>query len=64
VALDERRAFFRQNLMSAVGSQDLSQLWFAGVHSDVGGGYPEAEGGLWRLAFAWILEEARSAVDD
>ena len=25
--------------------QDILQVWFAGVHSDVGGGYPEAEAG-------------------
>ena len=25
--------------------QDALQVWFAGVHSDVGGGYPEKESG-------------------
>src|SRR5262249_49709514 len=40
VAIDERRAFFRQNLWGpAQPGQDLKQVWFAGVHSDVGGGY-------------------------
>jgi uncharacterized protein (DUF2235 family) len=44
VAVDERRWFFRQNLMQQTGEQDFRELWFPGVHADVGGGYPEAEG--------------------
>lgn len=67
VSLDERRWFFRQNLMEPAkrGSdeppQDLIQLWFPGVHCDVGGGYSSAEGGLWQEPFKWMLEEAQSA---
>ncbi|MGH8236106.1 MAG: T6SS phospholipase effector Tle1-like catalytic domain-containing protein [Steroidobacteraceae bacterium] len=61
VAIDERRCFFRQNLFTKAGAQDLQELWFAGVHSDVGGGYPEADGGLWREAYSWMLTEAKSA---
>jgi len=34
----------------------ISQLWFAGVHSDIGGGYPDK--GLAGLALRWIVEEA------
>jgi uncharacterized protein (DUF2235 family) len=40
-------------------TQDWKQLWFAGVHSDVGGGYPDTE--LWRCAFDWMVGEARNA---
>lgn len=58
VSVDERRAFFRQNLMAKANGQDLCEQWFAGVHSDVGGGYPERDGGLWRVPFEWILKEA------
>jgi Uncharacterized alpha/beta hydrolase domain (DUF2235) len=58
VALDERRSFYRQNLFAKVPGQDLRELWFPGVHADVGGGYPEAEGGLWREPYAWIVDEA------
>jgi uncharacterized protein (DUF2235 family) len=65
VAVDERRWFFRQNLMGPDGRpnshQDLQQLWFPGVHSDVGGGYPESEGGLWRVPFQWVVSEAEKA---
>lgn len=63
VALDERRAFFRQNLFGrarAAPDQDLLEVWFPGVHADVGGGYPESDGGLWREPFVWMLEQARS----
>ena len=59
LAVDERRWFFRQNQMKREGSQDLQEMWFAGVHSDVGGGY--AEGGLWRISFDWMMREAAAA---
>src|SRR6266568_905777 len=45
VAIDERRKFFRQNLWSDQEHADIKQVWFAGDHGDVGGGYPEAESG-------------------
>ncbi len=43
VSIDERRSFFRQNLFSKPHDpqQDIQEVWFAGVHSDVGGSYPE-----------------------
>jgi hypothetical protein len=31
------------------------------VHGDVGGGYPEAESGLAKVALEWMLTEARNA---
>jgi len=65
VAIDERRAFFRTNLWrrgddqtKPHGPKDLLQVWFAGVHCDVGGGYPESESGLSKLALEWMLDEA------
>jgi uncharacterized protein (DUF2235 family) len=63
VSIDERRAFFRQNLFKVPppANQDLKEVWFAGVHSDVGGSYPEAESGLSKIALRWMLCEARSA---
>ena len=62
VAIDERRWFFRQNrIFQAEAGQDLKEVWFAGVHSDIGGGYPEADGGLWRVPFEWMLGEATRA---
>src|SRR5438132_506502 len=67
VALDERRAFFRTNLWRLAnappksGPKDLKQVWFPGVHCDVGGGYPEAESGLSKIALEWMLKEATTA---
>jgi mono/diheme cytochrome c family protein len=63
VSIDERRAFFRQNLIHqpVPAGQDIKQVWFAGVHSDVGGGYAEAESGLSQIALRWMLCEAQSA---
>jgi uncharacterized protein (DUF2235 family) len=70
IAIDERRAFFRTNLWQPTasgGPKDLKQVWFPGVHCDVGGGYPEAESGLSKIALEWMLKEAIAAgllVDD
>jgi uncharacterized protein (DUF2235 family) len=61
VSIDERRAFYRQNLVKQAKGQDLEERWFPGVHSDVGGGYKEAEGDHWRAPFEWILCEAIQA---
>ena len=59
VSIDERRCFFRQNLWAA--GPNIKQVWFAGVHSDVGGGYPEKESGLAKIALEWMLVEAAQA---
>ena len=67
VAIDERRWFFRQNRITPQPQQDAQERWFAGVHSDIGGGYPEEQGGLWRVTFEWMLGEAVAAgllIDD
>ena len=37
ISIDERRAFFRQNLCGVEYRPNIKQVWFAGVHSDVGG---------------------------
>lgn len=60
VSIDERRAYYRQNLWNEEKSpnSDVRQVWFAGVHSDVGGSYPEAESGLSKIALNWMITEA------
>lgn len=58
VSIDERRSTFRQNLMSPAGDQDVKNVWFSGVHSDVGGGYAPEEAGLAKVAFEWMIREA------
>jgi uncharacterized protein (DUF2235 family) len=66
ISIDERRAFFRTNLWRPVakgydpgGPLNLKQIWFAGVHCDVGGGYTEKESGLSKIALEWMLNEAK-----
>jgi uncharacterized protein (DUF2235 family) len=64
VSIDEHRAFFRTNLWRSSdsslpsGPRDVKQVWFPGVHCDVGGGYPEPESGLAKIALEWMLAEA------
>ncbi len=60
VSIDERRAFFRQNLFGAPhdAQQDVKEIWFAGVHSDVGGSYPESQSQLSKIALQWMVCEA------
>jgi uncharacterized protein (DUF2235 family) len=41
--------------------QDILQVWFAGVHSDVGGGYPEKDSGLSKYPLIWMIDEAHKA---
>ena len=38
-------------------SERITQVWFAGVHSNVGGGYPDDS--LAHVSLTWILSEAR-----
>jgi uncharacterized protein (DUF2235 family) len=61
ISIDERRAFFRQNLFSPAPHQDVEQVWFPGVHSDVGGSYPEDESQLSKGALEWMVCEAERA---
>lgn len=60
VAIDERRSCFRQNLMNPLEGQDVKNVWFAGAHSDVGGGYPPDASGLAKISFEWMMREART----
>jgi uncharacterized protein (DUF2235 family) len=58
ISIDERRVFFRQNLWHENPGQGIRQVWFAGVHSDIGGGYAEPESGLAKITLEWMLREA------
>jgi uncharacterized protein (DUF2235 family) len=63
VSIDERRAFFRQNLfVQAKPQQDIQEVWFPGVHSDVGGSYPEDKSQLSKGALKWMVCEAERAL--
>ncbi len=63
MSIDEHRAFFRQNLFGTPKdpAQDVQEVWFAGVHSDVGGSYPEVESQLSKIALRWMVCEAEIA---
>ncbi|HEX9106454.1 MAG TPA: DUF2235 domain-containing protein [Longimicrobiales bacterium] len=62
LAIDERRAPFRPAIWEAqqptVGQppQTVKQVWFAGVHSDIGGGYASAA--LSDVTLEWMIREA------
>jgi len=61
LAIDERRGPFEPTLwrrQEHAGDQTLEQVWFAGAHSDVGGGYPEPE--LAEVALLWMVDRARA----
>jgi uncharacterized protein (DUF2235 family) len=41
--------------------QDIKQVWFPGVHSDVGGGYEQSTSGLSNIALKWMMDEVEKA---
>jgi uncharacterized protein (DUF2235 family) len=58
LSLDDERPTFRPVLWSEPQDhpERLSQVWFSGVHANVGGGYPDD--GLSCTALQWIMDEA------
>ncbi len=76
VAIDERRQAFtptlwRENKFKRMElQQQTEQVWFPGVHADVGGGYFDAEArgeGFWGLddlPLDWMLRRLRHWFDD
>jgi uncharacterized protein (DUF2235 family) len=73
MAIDERRRMFRLNRWAegqqfeanhwarppeGFPPQDCEQVWFAGVHSDIGGGYAETQSGSSKWPLIWMIEEA------
>jgi uncharacterized protein (DUF2235 family) len=70
LAIDERRGAFPPTLWTRKAGrgalseeqahkQVLEQVWFAGCHSNVGGGY--ADGGLSDISFLWMVSKAAAA---
>jgi uncharacterized protein (DUF2235 family) len=61
LAIDEKRGPFKPTLWEqrddATG-QTLEQVWFAGVHSDVGGGYEDPA--LAEVPLLWMVDRARA----
>ena len=72
VAISDRRTMFRPQLWAEGQTfsanrfddtdrtpQDFREVWFAGVHGDIGGGYPEVEAGLAKIPLHWMIEETK-----
>jgi hypothetical protein len=62
LAIDEQRGPFEPALWNQQGhatEQTLKQVWFAGVHSDIGGGYPDPA--LAEIPLSWMAERARES---
>ncbi|MEP3890380.1 MAG: DUF2235 domain-containing protein [Hellea sp.] len=73
-AIDERRRMFRlepweegqdyKPQFYAAGDapkQDVKQRWFAGYHSDIGGGHKRVDSGLSQFPLIWMIAEAKAA---
>lgn len=63
LALDERRAPFSPALWEKRDSDrtNLVQVWFPGVHSNVGGGYQDQE--LANITLAWMISKLEPFLD-
>ena len=63
LAIDEQREDFEPTTITARDADDVKQVWFAGCHSDLGGGLaPDPDGGvLSDHPLGWLLEEAGKA---
>lgn len=63
LAIDERRGPFTPALWEqqrqAPSDQELTQVWYSGVHSDVGGGYPDHA--LGDITLIWMAGRATQA---
>lgn len=60
IAVDEKRRNFKPTLWRQQETSDkqiLEQVWFIGVHSNVGGGYTQT--GLSDIAMDWLVSRAR-----
>lgn len=56
LSLDDDRRAFQPVLWHAQDDERVEQVWFAGVHSNVGGGYPKQ--GMSLVALDWMLRKA------
>ncbi len=64
LAIDEKRLSFAPTLWEAaepVENQIVEQVWFPGVHSNVGGGYDSAS--LSDLALEWMINRVSAATN-
>jgi len=61
LSIDDQRKVFKPELWdeSTVKGQIMEQVWFAGMHSNVGGGYRRT--GLSDITLQWMIDKARKA---
>lgn len=72
VGIDERRTMYHAQLWPLDGDyfgspfkpakpqkQDAKEVWFSGVHGDIGGGYAERESQLAKLPLHWMITETK-----
>lgn len=61
LAIDERRSPFKPTLWQykPKEGQTVEQVWFSGVHTNIGGGYPDRA--LADNTLEWMVEKAKSA---
>lgn len=63
LAIDEQREDFEPTVWTPRTGVNLKQVWFAGVHADVGGSYAPDRGTGRRASdapLAWMIKEARA----
>jgi uncharacterized protein (DUF2235 family) len=73
VGIDERRTMFRPQLWpedqlfkpnrfndTGAVPQNAREVWFTGVHGDIGGGYPEKDAGLAKIPLHWMIEASKA----
>ncbi len=64
LAIDEQREDFEPTVWTLREGVDLKQVWFSGVHADIGGGYGPSrttKTTVSDITLAWMLGEARRA---
>lgn len=73
IAIDEKRTMFQPQLWptgnefwpkyfqrSSAKKQNVKEVWFSGVHADIGGGYPEVKSGLAKIPLEWMIKETKT----
>jgi hypothetical protein len=51
---------FRSAPGATLKPQDCKQILFAGVHADIGGGYPETQSAISKFPLGWMIAEAEA----
>ncbi len=65
MAIDERRRPFVPTLWTApkdaIPKAPIEQTWFAGVHCNIGGGYPDSR--LSDITLVWMIARLQALTD-